>query len=291
VDATAAARQIIESLVQLFFSAELQGRFHGAADTLGLSPPMFRALLDLTPDEGLPMRDLAERWGCDASFVTVTCDALQARGLIERRVAPHDRRIRMVELTDEGADAKRWAIGEVYGPSAGFSALSDDEQATLATLLARLAEAQARHDEELLAQPGPRAMARRMQAQRTREHHRSHAATADVDDPGSWKAHFEAHRRELHHLKEELARVRAEITSQARRPVDEAKAAKSKAKARARRPVDEAKAAKSKAKARVRRPVDEAKAAKSRAKAQAKAGLDGARHEVAAHLKGERGGR
>jgi DNA-binding MarR family transcriptional regulator len=273
VEPTGAARTIIESVIQLFFSAEMQGRFHGASDTLGLSPPMFRALLDLTPGEGVPMRELAERWGCDASFVTVTCDALQARGLVERRVAPHDRRIRMVELTDEGADAQAWATGEVYGPSAGFAALTDDELATLASLLGKLAEAQARHDDELLDQPGPRAMARRLQAQRTREHQRAHAAAADAPDQGSWKAHFEAHRRELHHLKEELARVRAEIKTQARRPVDEAKAAKAKAKSRA------------------RRPVDEAKAAKAQAKAQAKAGLEGARQEVVAHLKGGRGGR
>jgi DNA-binding MarR family transcriptional regulator len=229
VDRDDAARQVTESVTQLFFSAENQARFHGASEGLSISPPMLKALLELTPGEAVPMRDLAQRWGCDASFVTVTCDGLESRGLVERRVAHHDRRIKMVELTPAGDEALAWATDEVYGPRAGFDALTADEQVTLARLLAKMAAAQAEHDETLLDQPGVRAAARRMAAQRTREFR----GRGGVDDPGDggWKEHFAAHREEIRRLKEEIARVSAEIKVQARRPVDEVKAAKADVKA------------------------------------------------------------
>jgi DNA-binding MarR family transcriptional regulator len=264
VDRDEAARNITESVTALFFSAENQARFHGAAAELGISPPMLKALLELRPGDAMAMRDLAERWQCDASFVTVTCDGLEARGLVRRRVADHDRRVRMVELTPEGAEALDWAASEVFGPRAGFDALTVDEQVTLATLLRKLADAQAGHDEALLDQPGVRAMTRRLQAQRTREfrHGRggrwgggrrrgeredgpdADAPAGDVgagDGPtgGGWREHFEVHRREIRTLKEELARLSAELKVQARRPVDEAKAAKAEAKAEVKAARDE----------------------------------------------------
>jgi DNA-binding MarR family transcriptional regulator len=258
-----AARQITESVAQLFFSTENQTRFHGASEELGLNPPMLKALIQLEPGDGLAMRDLAEQWGCDASFVTVVCDALESAGFAERRVAPHDRRIKTVELTEAGAQARARAVEIVYGPRAGFEALSRDEQITLATLLQKVADAQATYDETLLDQPGVRTAARRMAAQRTREVR----GRAEGRVPGgTWRQHLEAHHREISSLREELARVRDEIKAQARRPLDDAKAAKADIKARTRRPVDEAKAA----------------------KADIKAEVKGVRDEVVNHLKGGR---
>jgi MarR family transcriptional regulator, organic hydroperoxide resistance regulator len=269
VDRDQAARQVTEAVTRLFFSVENQARFHGASDELGISPPMLKALLELSPREATPMRELAERWGCDASFVTVTCDGLEARGLIERRVAEHDRRIKMVELTPAGVDALTRAGQEVYGPRAGFAALTADEQRTLARLLTKLADAQATHDETFLDQPGVRATARRMAAQRTRE------VRARGGDRGAegWREHLAVHREEIRRLKEEIARVSAEVKVQARRPVDEAREVTAEVKAAK----DEVKAAKAEVKA-------EAKAAKSKVKAEVKA----ARDDVLDHLKGER---
>jgi len=256
VDRAEAARQVTRAVAQLFFSAENQARFHGASDTLGISPPMLKALLELTPDEGVPMRQLAEQWGCDASFVTVTCDGLEAKGLVERRVADHDRRIKLVDLTPAGVEARAWAEDEVYGPRTGFDALAHDEQLELARLLTKLADAQADHDDALLDQPGWRPAARRMAAQRTRE---LRGDTGDGLADGGWREHFAAHRDEIKRLKDEIARVSAEVKVHARRPVDEAKAAKSDVKT-------------------------ELKAAKADVKAEVKA----ARDEVVDHLKGGR---
>lgn len=227
MDRDEAARVITESVAQLFFSAENQARFHRTSEELGISPPMLKALLDLAPGEGVAMRDLAQQWGCDASFVTVMCDGLESKGLVERQVADYDRRIKTVELTPAGAEAQGWASGEVYGPRAGFDALTPDEQVTLATLLRKMSEAQAAHDDAMLQEPGMRSLVRRMNAQRTREHRGRDGRRGGE----SWRQEFEAHRRELTSLKEELARVRDEIKAHARRPVDEAKAAKADVKA------------------------------------------------------------
>ena len=253
MDRQEAARAITESVIQLFFSAENQGRFHAAAEDLGVSPPTLKALLELTPGEPMPMRDLAERWQCDASFVTVTCDGLEARGLIERRVAEHDRRIKMVDLTPEGVEAQARASAEVYGPRAGLDALTEDEQVTLADLLTRMAAAQATYDETLLDQPGARAAARRMTAQRTRGFRGQGGPHGHTEDRGGWREHLAAHREEILRLKAEVARVSAEVKQQARRPVDEVKATKNDVKAEMKAAKADIKAAKNDVKASARR--------------------------------------
>jgi DNA-binding MarR family transcriptional regulator len=278
-----AAREITSCVAQLFFSAENQSRFHGAAEELGIAPPVLKALLELDPGERVPMRDLADRWSCDASFVTVVCDGLEAQGFASRRVAEHDRRIKVVELTDAGIAALERASDLVYGPRVGFDALAAKEQVTLARLLRRVADAQAEHDEQLLHHPDVEGMVRRMSAQLTRAAARDRGrgpgvehgggrgrgggtGTAVPDDGAGWRPHLDAYRDELGALKEELARVRDEIKALARAPVDEAKA--------------ELKAAKATAKA-------DAKAAAADVKADAKA----AAADVAQQLKHRRGRR
>jgi hypothetical protein len=213
------------------------------------------------------MRQLAESWGCDASFVTVVTDDLESAGLAQRRVAPHDRRIKTVELTHAGVEARDWALGEVYGSRAGFAVLTAREQETLARLLTKVAAAQEAHDTTLVDQPDVRSTARRVAAQRTRQHRDGRG--------GGWREHLDVHREELRALKEELARMRDEFKAQARQSYDGAKA---DIKAEARRPVDEARAA---VKA-------EAKAAKAAAKAAVQAEVAAAREELAAHRRGER---
>jgi DNA-binding MarR family transcriptional regulator len=224
-----AARLISQAVTELFFSAENQAVFHDTAAELGLTPPMLKGLLELDAGDALPMRELADRWGCDASFVTVVVDGLEGRGFAERRVAPHDRRIKAVQLTDEGITAREHAVAIVYGPRAGFKALTAEEQTTLATLLTTMAAAQASYDEELLARPGMRGHVRRATAQRTREFR---ARAGDHGDTGGgWREHLDAHREELRYLREELVRMRDDLKAQARSGGAEVKATKNEVKA------------------------------------------------------------
>ena len=230
-----AARLVSQAVTDLFFSAENQAVFHDTAAELGLTPPMLKGLLELDAGDALPMRELADRWGCDASFVTVVVDGLEGRGFAERRVAPHDRRIKAVQLTDEGIAAREHAVSIVYGPRAGFKALTAEEQTTLATLLTTMAAAQASYDEELLSRPGMRGHVRRATAQRTREFRarfgEDHAARDARDlTGGNWREHLDAHREELRYLREELIRMRDDIKAQARRGSADAKATRNEVK-------------------------------------------------------------
>lgn len=227
----AVAREVTKALADLFFSAENQQRFHGTADDLGLTLPMLKGLLELEPGSGRSMRDLAELWNCDASFVTVMVDGLESRGLAERRVADYDRRIKTVELTPEGVATRERALDAVYAPRAGFMALASSEQVELARLLGKMTEAQAAHDEQLLDDPEVRAGMRRAAQQRTREYRTRGEGRRSG---GEWRVQLEQHRDELRRLKAEVDRVKADMRAQARRAAADARTAKNDVKAAAR---------------------------------------------------------
>src|SRR4051794_29866875 len=98
--ASAAAREawsIMETLVH-----ESRHEHDARVHELGLAPRQAKALRHLEPDTPLAMSRLAEALRCDNSNVTQIVDRLEADGLVERRPAPHDRRIKALLLTDEG---------------------------------------------------------------------------------------------------------------------------------------------------------------------------------------------
>ncbi|HZO37296.1 MAG TPA: MarR family transcriptional regulator [Solirubrobacteraceae bacterium] len=66
-----------------------------------LPPVQAQALLRMHDRAEMKMRDLAEVLSLDPSTVTGVVDRLEARGLVERQIAP-DRRAKILSLTDEG---------------------------------------------------------------------------------------------------------------------------------------------------------------------------------------------
>ncbi|SCD98751.1 DNA-binding transcriptional regulator, MarR family [Streptomyces sp. Termitarium-T10T-6] len=94
-----------------------------------------RAALARSP---LPMRKIAVRLKCEPSNVTGIIDRLEARGLVERRPDPADRRVKLAAATDQGrrtARELRDALDFAREPLAG---LSDDERTVLRDLLRRM---------------------------------------------------------------------------------------------------------------------------------------------------------
>lgn len=69
----------------------------------GLTPNDARTLQSLSSAAGKSMGALAEEWKLDASTATWIVDRLEARGLVQRRPHPTDRRSRLVVLTSKGA--------------------------------------------------------------------------------------------------------------------------------------------------------------------------------------------
>ncbi|MFF5634713.1 MarR family winged helix-turn-helix transcriptional regulator [Streptomyces sp. NPDC012825] len=59
-------------------------------------------VLGLLSLEPLPMRRIALKLKCEPSNITGIVDRLEARGLVERRPAPDDRRVKLAVPTDEG---------------------------------------------------------------------------------------------------------------------------------------------------------------------------------------------
>jgi DNA-binding MarR family transcriptional regulator len=118
-----------------------RGRLLAVATDVGLSAPQLFALLALTPGEPAPMGDLAGILRCDASNVTGLTDRLEARGLLERRSAPHDRRVRHLVLTEAGAALREEVKLKLDEPPEGFAELTGAEARALRDLLRKVAAA------------------------------------------------------------------------------------------------------------------------------------------------------
>jgi len=81
----------------------VHAHFAAAVAELDLAPVQAKALHELDVDPPISMRELAERLKSDPSNVTGLIDRLEARGLVERRADPNDRRIKGLALTPAGA--------------------------------------------------------------------------------------------------------------------------------------------------------------------------------------------
>jgi DNA-binding MarR family transcriptional regulator len=126
----------LEELVGLLFrlTGDLRRRFTDRCADFDLSFAQAMALREL--DQPLPMRELAQRLCCDASNVTGIVDRLEARGLVERRMTPKDRRVKHLVLTDAGRTVRQL---HRHGVTVGLPLLdlSPDERRVLAELLRR----------------------------------------------------------------------------------------------------------------------------------------------------------
>jgi MarR family transcriptional regulator, organic hydroperoxide resistance regulator len=98
-------------------------RFMALAQELGLAPMQLHALRLIEPGVEVPMSSLAGKLFCDASNVTGIVDRLEARGLIERRPAEHDRRVKLLVLTDAGERVRSTAERPMTEPPPEIAAL------------------------------------------------------------------------------------------------------------------------------------------------------------------------
>jgi DNA-binding MarR family transcriptional regulator len=99
------------------------------------------------------MRDLAARLRCDASNITGIVDRLEARGLVERRPAPGDRRVKALVVTAKGAALRASLVERLHRVPPALAGISTEEQRTLLDLLRRIAVAC--EQDPLSGDPGP----------------------------------------------------------------------------------------------------------------------------------------
>jgi len=124
---------------KLFFEIGMTQRVKtGAAlAELGLGFAQAHALRMLDPDEPIAMSALAERLFCDASNVTGLVDRLEARGLVERRSAENDRRVKALTLTPAGVALRDQVLAVMSEPPEAIAALAAADQRALRDILAR----------------------------------------------------------------------------------------------------------------------------------------------------------
>jgi DNA-binding MarR family transcriptional regulator len=115
-------------------------RFSDRMETLGLTPRMWGALNVLDAEEFVTQQRLGKAIGMDPSTMVSTIDELEARGLVERRPHPSDRRAHALHITADGRRTltrgrklAKEAQNELLAP------LDPDERQTLHDLLLRLA--------------------------------------------------------------------------------------------------------------------------------------------------------
>jgi MarR family transcriptional regulator, organic hydroperoxide resistance regulator len=108
------------------------------AGRFGLSPVQCHVLHLIEPERPVAMSRLAEVLSCDASNVTGLVDRLEARGLLERRAAPGDRRVKVLALTVSGARVRDDMLRHMTGDPLPLSSLAPGEKRELVRMLERL---------------------------------------------------------------------------------------------------------------------------------------------------------
>jgi DNA-binding MarR family transcriptional regulator len=107
-----------------------------ALEPLGISPRQWAALNCLDEQHGLSQREVAELLGIDRTRMVALVDELQARGWVERRPQPDDRRKNIVALTRKGRELVRRGGRRVDECERRFlAALSESDAEQLKTAL------------------------------------------------------------------------------------------------------------------------------------------------------------
>jgi DNA-binding MarR family transcriptional regulator len=136
-DAPALNREILDALTGLVKQAGAIG--HSIAAGFGVTPSDLLALVKL--DGVLSMKELAQRMGCDASFITSIADELERHGLARRAPSQRDRRVKNLVLTEDGIAAKERLMRELAARMPWCYALDDTERRCFLSLLRKMLDA------------------------------------------------------------------------------------------------------------------------------------------------------
>src|SRR5207302_9901425 len=97
-----------------------------------------RARHELDLQRPISMRASAERLKSGPANVTALIDRLEARGLVERRPGPRDRRIKGLALSAAGARSRARLFARLYSAPPAVAALAKGDQRALHDVLQRV---------------------------------------------------------------------------------------------------------------------------------------------------------
>lgn len=109
-----------------------------AEKNYGLTGAQMHALCMIQPEAPSAMNAISCQLGCDASYITGIIDRLAARGYLERKDDPADRRIKMIVLTKSGVELRTRIIKDIFKlESETLKYLSAHERSQLRKMLAK----------------------------------------------------------------------------------------------------------------------------------------------------------
>jgi DNA-binding MarR family transcriptional regulator len=127
-------------LASVGFGAGL--RFRDLLAPLGLDPRLFAVLRQVAAEEGISQQRCGVALHVAPSRMVAFVDELEAKGLLERRTNPDDRRARALHLTDAGRAVLAQAFAVAGDNEAAvFGGLTAAEQRELRRLLDTVAAA------------------------------------------------------------------------------------------------------------------------------------------------------
>ena len=109
--------------------------FVAVAREFDLLPQHVIALRSL--ERPIPMSELARLLACDNSNVTGIIDRLEDRGLVERRPGERDRRVKMLTITERGAQIRDALGARLSEPPEPLASLPPDDQVALRDIMRR----------------------------------------------------------------------------------------------------------------------------------------------------------
>lgn len=121
-------------LARAFIEVANRARADFAAAVAGVGLPISSARALLVMEGRAPMRQIAEKLGCDPSYVTEIADHLEQEGLAVRATG-EDRRVKMLELTHEGDRFKRLVAQAVENRGQFGHRLSTQQRLALEEIL------------------------------------------------------------------------------------------------------------------------------------------------------------
>jgi DNA-binding MarR family transcriptional regulator len=131
---TSVAAEAWGAATELFFKHG-RPKIMSAGQDLMLSPPQGIVLRFL--DQPRPMGELAAMMHCDNSNMTGIVDRMEERGLVRRTSAEGDRRVKLIELTEEGAGVREEMSRRIAEPPEAITQLSVADQKALRDILRR----------------------------------------------------------------------------------------------------------------------------------------------------------
>src|SRR4051794_36576196 len=126
-DLSCLADRVWALLLQVSFDRAHRA-FGATAAELDLAPAQAMALQELESERPLSMNELAKRLRCHPSNITGLVDRLEARGLVERRPDPRDRRVKGLALTPTGQRVRAKLAQQLYTAPACVAHLPESDQ-------------------------------------------------------------------------------------------------------------------------------------------------------------------